>query len=130
MKAFQSITEWGNVATTKQINEILYGQHVPKLLENIQATLENAHMEMKKQHFDHGYIEALDVAYVKVQELEADNEDTKEDGEEEEDIGKEEMKGKGKKVVDVYDEDEITPIDTFMMKKEIVEALVQYNGKE
>jgi peptidyl-tRNA hydrolase len=87
-------------------------------------------MEMKKQHFDHGYIEALDVAYVKVQELEADNEDTKEDGEEEEDIGKEEMKGKGKKVVDVYDEDEITPIDTFMMKKEIVEALVQYNGKE
>jgi hypothetical protein len=83
-------------------------------------------MEMKKQHFDHtkGYIKALDAAYMKIRKLEAENEDTKGDGEEEEDMKNKETRDKGKEVEDVFDEDKITSIDALLKRIEIVEAVV------
>lgn len=60
-------------------------------------------MEMKKWHFDHtkSYIEALDVGYVKIEELEAEKDDTKRDEGKEGDAREKKMKEKQKEVVDI-----------------------------
>jgi hypothetical protein len=38
--------------------------------------------------------------------------------------GRKEMKGKGKEIVDIFDEDEVLPIDV-LLKKDTIEAMVQ-----